>query len=218
MKVTDVAIQLAPQGQDRLRGFCCITLDGCFVVRDIKIINGPNGLFVAMPSRKIMASCPRLPHQEPPPRPLLQPVRRLLAGHGPHRRACEDALRRGASHQRGVPPEHRKRNPRGLWRGTAQGRATRLRGTHDRRWRRNTRAQRIGPQRGALNPVVRGGMRISPLLFPAKGTAVFCGMSMPPGFLLPPSPAARTNHNCNLPIRLTASSRRLTSTVRDMRR
>jgi stage V sporulation protein G len=57
MKVTDVAIQLAPQGQDRLRGFCCITLDGCFVVRDIKIINGPNGLFVAMPSRKIMASC-----------------------------------------------------------------------------------------------------------------------------------------------------------------
>ena len=58
MKVTDVAIQLAPQNQDRLRGFCCITLDGCFVVRDIKIINGPNGLFVAMPSRKIMASCP----------------------------------------------------------------------------------------------------------------------------------------------------------------
>lgn len=58
MKVTDVAIQLAPQGQDRLRGFCCITLDGCFVVRDIKIINGPNGLFVAMPSRKIMATCP----------------------------------------------------------------------------------------------------------------------------------------------------------------
>jgi stage V sporulation protein G len=58
MKVTDVAVQLAPQNQDRLRGFCCITLDGCFVVRDIKIINGPNGLFVAMPSRKIMAGCP----------------------------------------------------------------------------------------------------------------------------------------------------------------
>jgi stage V sporulation protein G len=58
MKVTDIAIQLAPPGQDRLLGFCCITLDGCFVVRDIKIINGPSGLFVAMPSRKIMASCP----------------------------------------------------------------------------------------------------------------------------------------------------------------
>ncbi len=59
MKITDVAIQLAPAGQDRLRGFCCITIDGCFVVRDIKIINGPNGLFVAMPSRKIMAACPQ---------------------------------------------------------------------------------------------------------------------------------------------------------------
>jgi len=59
MKITDVAIQLAPSGQDRLRGFCCITMDGCFVVRDIKIINGPGGLFVAMPSRKIMASCPQ---------------------------------------------------------------------------------------------------------------------------------------------------------------
>ena len=59
MKITDVAIQLAPSGQDRLRGFCCITLDGCFVIRDIKIINGPNGLFVAMPSRKIMSSCPQ---------------------------------------------------------------------------------------------------------------------------------------------------------------
>ena len=59
MKITDVAVQLAPVGQDRLRGFCCITIDGCFVVRDIKIINGPNGLFVAMPSRKIMAPCPQ---------------------------------------------------------------------------------------------------------------------------------------------------------------
>jgi stage V sporulation protein G len=59
VKITDVAIQLAPHGQDRLRGFCCITIDGCFVIRDIKIIHGPNGLFVAMPSRKIMASCPQ---------------------------------------------------------------------------------------------------------------------------------------------------------------
>jgi stage V sporulation protein G len=57
MKITDVAIQLAPRGQDRLRGYCCITIDGSFVVRDIKIISGPHGLFVAMPSRKVMASC-----------------------------------------------------------------------------------------------------------------------------------------------------------------
>jgi stage V sporulation protein G len=59
MKISDVTIQLAPPGQDRLKAFCCITFDGCFVVRDIKIIHGPNGLFVAMPSRKIMAGCPQ---------------------------------------------------------------------------------------------------------------------------------------------------------------
>ena len=58
MKITDVAIQLAPKGQDRLRGFCCITIDGSFVVRDIKIISGPGGLFIAMPSRKLTSSCP----------------------------------------------------------------------------------------------------------------------------------------------------------------
>ena len=58
-KITDVAIQLAPGGQDRLRGFCCITFEGGFVVRDIKIISGPHGVFIAMPSRKIMAACPQ---------------------------------------------------------------------------------------------------------------------------------------------------------------
>jgi hypothetical protein len=59
MKITDVAIQLAPPGQERLRSFCTITIDGCFVVREIKIIDGPQGLFVAMPSRKILAPCPQ---------------------------------------------------------------------------------------------------------------------------------------------------------------
>jgi stage V sporulation protein G len=51
--------------QDRLRGFCSITLDGCFVVRDIKIIEGPGGLFVAMPSRKLMAQCSRCRGKNP---------------------------------------------------------------------------------------------------------------------------------------------------------
>ena len=52
MRVTEVRVKLNMHSQDRLRGFCSITLDGCFVVRDIKIIEGPGGLFVAMPSRK----------------------------------------------------------------------------------------------------------------------------------------------------------------------
>ena len=59
MRVTEVRIKLNAVSQDRLRGFCTITLDDCFVIRDIKIIDGPNGIFVAMPSRKIMDHCPQ---------------------------------------------------------------------------------------------------------------------------------------------------------------
>jgi stage V sporulation protein G len=58
MRITDVRMKVSPPGQDRLCGYCTITLDGAFVVRDIKIIDGPNGLFVAMPSRKLMDHCP----------------------------------------------------------------------------------------------------------------------------------------------------------------
>ena len=44
---------------ERLKAFCSITFDNCFVVRDLKIIEGSTGLFVAMPSRKLTAHCPR---------------------------------------------------------------------------------------------------------------------------------------------------------------
>jgi stage V sporulation protein G len=59
MRVTEVRVKLNGPSQDRLRGFCTITFDGCYVVRDIKIIDGPNGVFVAMPSRKLMDHCPQ---------------------------------------------------------------------------------------------------------------------------------------------------------------
>ena len=58
MQVTEVRVKLTPPGKDRLCGFCTITLDNSFVVRDIKIIDGPHGLFIAMPSRKLMDHCP----------------------------------------------------------------------------------------------------------------------------------------------------------------
>ena len=57
MKVTEVRIKLNLSSTDRLRGFCSIALDNAFAVRDIKIIDGPGGLFVAMPSRKLMDHC-----------------------------------------------------------------------------------------------------------------------------------------------------------------
>ncbi len=59
MKVTNVSVKLSPQGGDRLKAFCTMTLDGEFVVRDLKIIDGTNGLFVAMPSRKLTDHCPK---------------------------------------------------------------------------------------------------------------------------------------------------------------
>src|SRR4051812_26049040 len=59
MQVTDVKVSLNAASTDRLRGFCCVTFDVGSVVRDIKIIAGPNGVFVAMPSRKLMNHCGR---------------------------------------------------------------------------------------------------------------------------------------------------------------
>jgi stage V sporulation protein G len=57
MIITEVRIKLTEDAADRLRAFCSITFDNCFVVRDLKIIEGNNGPFVAMPSRKIMSQC-----------------------------------------------------------------------------------------------------------------------------------------------------------------
>lgn len=59
MEITEVRIKLMEDTDDRLQGFCSITFDDCFVVRDLKIIEGSNGPFVAMPSRKLTAHCPQ---------------------------------------------------------------------------------------------------------------------------------------------------------------
>lgn len=57
MHITEVRIKLMDEPGERLRAFCSITFDDCFVVRDLKIIEGTSGLFVAMPSRKLTAHC-----------------------------------------------------------------------------------------------------------------------------------------------------------------
>lgn len=57
MEVTEVRIKLINNPDDRLRGFCSVTFDNCFVVRDLKIIEGNSGPFVAMPSRKLTDHC-----------------------------------------------------------------------------------------------------------------------------------------------------------------
>ena len=57
MKITEVRVKLVSNKDDRLKAFCSITIDGEFVVRDIKVIEGANGHFVAMPSRKMSDHC-----------------------------------------------------------------------------------------------------------------------------------------------------------------
>ncbi|MGC8502887.1 septation regulator SpoVG [Desulfurella sp.] len=52
MNITEVKISPI-SGDEKLKAFATVTFDDCFLVRDLKIINGKKGFFVAMPSRKM---------------------------------------------------------------------------------------------------------------------------------------------------------------------
>ncbi len=51
MKVTDVRLRRMQPG-GKMRAYASVTLDDEFVVHEMRIIDGPRGLFVAMPSRR----------------------------------------------------------------------------------------------------------------------------------------------------------------------
>lgn len=61
MEITEVRVKLVEKSKERLRAFCSVTFDGAFVVRDLKVIGSGtgDGVFVAMPSRKLCDRCPR---------------------------------------------------------------------------------------------------------------------------------------------------------------
>jgi len=59
MNITEVRVKMVNDNSERLRAFCSVTFDGAFVIRDLKVIDGANGPFVAMPSRKLSDRCPR---------------------------------------------------------------------------------------------------------------------------------------------------------------
>src|SRR5260370_12680436 len=79
--ITEVRIKLMEDNNERLQAFCSVTFDDCFVIRDLKIIEGTKGSFVAMPSRKLTDRCPgccsqnhlRPRHCNPCRRPLHPP-------------------------------------------------------------------------------------------------------------------------------------------------
>jgi len=57
MEISDIRVRLVKDVNQRLKAVCSVTLDREFVVRDVKIVEGTNGLFVAMPSRKLSVPC-----------------------------------------------------------------------------------------------------------------------------------------------------------------
>jgi stage V sporulation protein G len=59
MEITEVRMFLREGGNRKLKAYATITFDNAFVVRNIKVIEGNKGLFVAMPSRKLREACPK---------------------------------------------------------------------------------------------------------------------------------------------------------------
>ncbi len=62
MEITEVRIFLKDGSDKKLKAYAAVTLDNAFVVRDIKVIDGTKGLFIAMPSRKLRERCPKCGH------------------------------------------------------------------------------------------------------------------------------------------------------------
>lgn len=63
MEITEIRIFPKEGLNNKLRAYATITIDSAFVVRNIKVIEGKSGLFVAMPSRKMKDSCPKCNHK-----------------------------------------------------------------------------------------------------------------------------------------------------------
>lgn len=59
MEITEVRIFLKDSVDKKLKSYATVTFDNAFVVRNIKVIEGTGGLFIAMPSRKIKQPCPK---------------------------------------------------------------------------------------------------------------------------------------------------------------
>lgn len=59
MEITEVRIFLKDSPDKKLKAYATVTFDNAFVVRNIKVIQGTSGVFIAMPSRKVKQSCPK---------------------------------------------------------------------------------------------------------------------------------------------------------------
>lgn len=65
MEITRVRIRLAPRRSEKLKAFASVIFDNEFIVNQIKLIEGRNGLFVAMPAVKKTVRCPNCGRKNP---------------------------------------------------------------------------------------------------------------------------------------------------------
>ena len=65
MQITNIQIHLIPENKNNLLGFAVIEFDHCFIIKDVKILNGSKGMFVGMPSKKICDRCPKCHSKNP---------------------------------------------------------------------------------------------------------------------------------------------------------
>lgn len=64
MEATEVRVFLRNKDNNKkLKAYATVTFDNCFVVRDVKVIEGSKGLFVAMPSAKMKSTCSKCGHR-----------------------------------------------------------------------------------------------------------------------------------------------------------
>ena len=63
MEITEVKIRLRDREDSKLKAYVTIIFEDSFVVRDLKVIDGRKGLFVAMPSQQIRETCPNCHHR-----------------------------------------------------------------------------------------------------------------------------------------------------------
>jgi stage V sporulation protein G len=59
MEITEVRVFLKDSPDKKLKAYATVTFDNAFVVRNIKVIEGGGGYFIAMPSRKLKTVCPK---------------------------------------------------------------------------------------------------------------------------------------------------------------
>lgn len=59
MEITETRVFLKDSPDKKLKAYATVTFDNAFVVRNIKVIEGNSGLFIAMPSRKLKTPCPK---------------------------------------------------------------------------------------------------------------------------------------------------------------